>query len=103
MHNNFKSLSEIIYKEKAFSKIVARANEQEIVDQFGKIFPELEKVAALVGNSPIEKKLKREVVVSKANFKELNLYCIKENLNSMYRHLFAFANWCFYPCQLLFR
>ena len=48
MHNNFKSLSEIIYKEKAFRKIVARANEQEIVDQFGKIFPELEKVAEAV-------------------------------------------------------
>ena len=48
MHNNFKILSEIIYKEKAFSKIVARANEQEIVDQFGRIFPELAKVAEAV-------------------------------------------------------
>ena len=72
MHNNFKSLSEIIYKEKAFEKIVARANEQEIGDQFDKIFPELAKVseAVKVEKNILYLKVENSVWRSELNIKQ---------------------------------
>ena len=48
MPNNFRSLSDIIYKEKAFNKIVNKVREQEVVHSFSKIFPELDNVAKAV-------------------------------------------------------
>lgn len=48
MPEKFKSLSEIIYKETAFKKIVNKAKEQEVVDKFADIFPELKNVARAV-------------------------------------------------------
>lgn len=70
MHNNFKSLSEIIYKEKAFSKIVTKANEQQVVDSFNKIFPELTKVVEAV---KVEKKTLYLRVENSVWRSELNL------------------------------
>ena len=46
--SNFRSLSDIIYKEKAFNKIVNKVKEQEVVHSFSKIFPELDKVAKAI-------------------------------------------------------
>ena len=48
MPNNFRSLSDIIYKEKAFNKIVNKVREQEVVHGFSKIFPELDNVAKAI-------------------------------------------------------
>ena len=48
MPNNFRSLSDIIYKEKAFNKIVNKVREQEVVHSFNKIFPELDNVAKAI-------------------------------------------------------
>ncbi len=70
MHSSFKSLSEIIHKEKAFSKIVARANEQEVIDRFYKIFPELTKVVEAV---KVEKKTLYLRVENSVWRSELNL------------------------------
>ena len=48
MPNNFRSLSDVIYNENAFKKIVKKAKEQEVVISFGKIFPELDNVAKAI-------------------------------------------------------
>ncbi len=70
MPSGFKSLSEIIYKEKAFSKIVKKANEQKIIEEFGEIFPELKQVAKAV---KIEKKTLFLKVENSVWRSELNL------------------------------
>lgn len=48
MSNNFRSLSDVIYNEKAFNKIVNKVREQEVVHEFSKIFPELGNVAKAI-------------------------------------------------------
>lgn len=48
MPNNFRSISDVIYNEKVFNKIVNKAREQDIVRMFSKIFPELENVAKAI-------------------------------------------------------
>ncbi|VAX27721.1 hypothetical protein MNBD_IGNAVI01-2704 [hydrothermal vent metagenome] len=70
MPKDFRSLSDVIYKEKAFKKIVKKANEQEIVEKFGNIFPELKKVAKAV---KVEKKTLYLKVENSVWRSELNL------------------------------
>lgn len=72
MHSNFKSLSEIIYKEKAFSKIVTKANEQQVVERFHKIFPELTTVveAVKVEKKTLYLRVENSVWRSELNFKQ---------------------------------
>lgn len=48
MPNSFRSLSDVIYNEKAFNKIVNKAREQDVVRMFNKIFPELDNVAKAI-------------------------------------------------------
>ncbi len=48
MPDNFRSISDVLFKEKEFSKIVAKAKEEEIVQKFSKIFPELVEIAKAI-------------------------------------------------------
>ena len=48
MPDNFRSISDVLFKEKEFSKIVAKAKEEEIVQKFSEIFPELNEIAKAV-------------------------------------------------------
>ena len=48
MPDNFRSISDVLFKEREFSKIVAKAKEEEIVTKFSEIFPELNEIAKAV-------------------------------------------------------
>jgi len=48
MPNNFRSISDVLFKEKEFSKIVAKAKEEDIVQKFSEIFPELIEIAKAI-------------------------------------------------------
>jgi len=48
MPNKFKSISEIIHREKAFSKVIEKSRQQEVMDKFYVIFPELKKIAEVI-------------------------------------------------------
>ena len=48
MPDNFRSISDVLFKEKEFSKIVAKAKEEEIVQKFSEIFPELNEIAKAI-------------------------------------------------------
>jgi len=48
MPNNFKSISEIIHKEKVFNKVIEKSRQQEVIDKFYVIFPELKKIAEVI-------------------------------------------------------
>lgn len=43
--NNYKSFSEILYKEKTFEKFRKAVDGYTVVDEFHKVFPELKNVA----------------------------------------------------------
>ncbi len=70
MPNNFRSLSDIIYKEKAFNKIVNKVREQEVVHSFSKVFPELDNVAKAI---KVERKILFLRVENSVWRSELNL------------------------------
>lgn len=48
MHSEFKSISEIIKKEKAFDALRETAKEADVVERFNELFPDLSKVAKAV-------------------------------------------------------
>lgn len=48
MPDNFRSISDVLFKEREFSKIVAKAKEEEIVTKFSEIFPELNAIAKAI-------------------------------------------------------
>lgn len=48
MPDDFKSLSEVFGKDKAFEKVRIAAKEYDVLEKFNEIFPELKKVADAV-------------------------------------------------------
>ncbi|OGU35335.1 MAG: hypothetical protein A2068_00915 [Ignavibacteria bacterium GWB2_35_6b] len=48
MPKDFKSLQEVLGKEKAFEKVRTAAKEYEVLEKFSEIFPDLKKVADAV-------------------------------------------------------
>ncbi len=44
----FRSISEILFKEKDFKKMVSKAKEEEVVIRFNEIFPELSTISKAV-------------------------------------------------------
>lgn len=84
MHNDFKSLSEIINKEKAFSKIRTITRENDILADFVKIFPELSEVAKPVKivKSIIYLRVENSVWRSELNF---NQKIMIEKINNHYK------------------
>ena len=48
MPDDFKSLPDILGKEKAFEKVRKAAKEYDVLEKFGDIFPDLKKVAEAV-------------------------------------------------------
>ena len=72
MPKKFKSLSEIIYKENAFKQLVKKAKEQEVVDKFTEIFPELANVVIPVKyeNKTLYLRVENSVWRSELNIKQ---------------------------------
>ena len=72
MPEKFKSMSEIIYKENAFKQLVKKAKEQEVVDKFEEIFPELANVVKAVKyeNKTLYLRVENSVWRSELNIKQ---------------------------------
>lgn len=83
MHKDFKSINEVILKEKAFEKIRKVVEEYDITDNFEQVFPELGKVAKAVRveNGILFLRVENSVWRSELNLKK-NL--IVEKLNKHY-------------------
>ena len=50
MPNNFKSIADVLNKEKAFKKVIDKAKEQRVLEQFYEVFPDLKNIAKAVKN-----------------------------------------------------
>lgn len=72
MHKSFKSISDIIQKDKAFGKIRKVAQEQEVVEEFFEIFPDLEKIIqkVKVDNQVLSLRVENSVWRSELKFKQ---------------------------------
>lgn len=70
--NTFKSVTEIISKDKAFEKVRIAAKEYEAVDRFGEIFPDLTKIAKAqkVNDGVLYLKVENSVWRSELNFRK---------------------------------
>ena len=92
MPNSFKSLSDAFNTEPAFEGLRKIIKESDVVSEFGKIFPDLEKVAAAVKvekrvlslkvENPTwrsELKFREQLIVDKVNehFKEIRIIRIR--------------------------
>jgi len=80
MSKSFKSISEIITNEKAFSRFIKSAKENDVVEKFSEIFPDLKKTVSAksvkkgilflyTDNSVMKSELfmKRSLIVEKIN------------------------------------
>jgi hypothetical protein len=47
-NKSFRSISDILFKEKDFRKMVTKAKEEEVVIKFSEIFPELSSIAQAI-------------------------------------------------------
>lgn len=47
-NKKFRSISDILFNEKEFSKMITKAKEEEVVIKFGEIFPELGLIAKAI-------------------------------------------------------
>ena len=45
---SFRSISDILFKEKDFKKMISKAKEEEVVIRFNEIFPELSSIAKAI-------------------------------------------------------
>ena len=72
MHKSFKSISDIIQKDKAFGKIRKVTQEQEVVEEFFDIFPDLEKIIqkVKVDNQVLSLRVENSVWRSELKFKQ---------------------------------
>ena len=80
MPKEFKSITEVISKEKAFEKIRQVTEEYDIIEEFNKIFPELKQVAKAirVENKTLFLRVENSVWRSELNLKK-NLITDKVN------------------------
>jgi len=86
MPNNFRSISDVLFKEKDFNKIVIKAKEEEIVEKFGEIFPELKVIAKAVkfNKNVLYLKVENSVWRSELNLKQTAIINkIKNNINNI--------------------
>lgn len=86
MPNNFRSISDIIFKEKDFSKIVIKAKEEEVVEKFNKIFPELKIIAKAIkfNRKILFLKVENSVWRSELNLKQTAIISkIKNNIKDI--------------------
>ena len=72
MPRNYKSLSDVINKEKEFENIRIKAKEYDVVEKFSEIFPELKKIAEAkrVEKGKLFLRVENSVWRSELNFKQ---------------------------------
>lgn len=75
MPDNFKSLPDILGKEKAFEKVRKAAKEYDVIEKFSEIFPDLKKVAEAVKieNGVLFLRVENSVWRSELKFRQTNL------------------------------
>ena len=75
MHNEFKSVSEIISKEREFKTFRKAAKEYEVMDIFYEIFPELKKVVKVksIKDGTLTLIVENSVWRSELKFKQNNI------------------------------
>ncbi|PIQ08864.1 MAG: hypothetical protein COW71_09525 [Ignavibacteriales bacterium CG18_big_fil_WC_8_21_14_2_50_31_20] len=86
MPKNFRSISDVIFKEKEFSKIVTKAKEEDVVKNFSVIFPELKKIAQAVkfNKNILFLKVENSVWRSELNLKQTAMISkIKKNVKDI--------------------
>lgn len=86
MPNNFRSISDILFKEKEFSKIVIKAKEEEVINKFSEIFPELKTIAKAIkfNRKILFLKVENSVWRSELNLKQAAIISkIKNNINDI--------------------
>lgn len=74
-NKSFRSISDILFKEKDFSKMVSKAKEEEVVIKFSEIFPELSSIAKAVkfNNKTLFLRVENSVWRSELNLKQVAL------------------------------
>jgi len=72
MSDKFKSIGEILSKEPAFSKFVKAVKENDVVEKFQEIFPEISKIAKAVDvkNGALFLEVENSVWKSELNLKK---------------------------------
>ena len=75
MPDDFKSLTDILGKEKAFEKVRKAAKEYDVIEKFVEIFPDLKKVAEAVKieNGVLFLRVENSVWRSELKFRQTNL------------------------------
>jgi len=86
MPNNFRSISDVIFKEKEFSKIIIKAKEEEVIEKFSVVFPELKKIAQAIkfNKNILYLKVENSVWRSELNLKQSAMISkIKKNIKDV--------------------
>ena len=82
----YRSISDVLFNEKEFSNIVTKAKEEEVVQKFSKIFPELDKIATAVkfNRNVLFLRVENSVWRSELNLKQTALISkIKNNFKNV--------------------
>jgi len=85
-NKTFRSISDVLYNDKDFRKMVVKAKEEEIVIRFSEIFPELEKIATAVkfNRKILFLRVENSVWRSELNLKQTAMISkIKSNFNNI--------------------
>ena len=72
---SFRTISDVLFNEKEFNQIVIRAKEQEVVERFSEIFPELKTIAKAIkfNNNVLFLRVENSVWRSELNLKQTAL------------------------------
>lgn len=72
---SFRTISDVLFNEKEFSQIVVKAKEEEVVERFVEIFPELKNIAKAVkfSNNVLFLRVENSVWRSELNLKQTAL------------------------------
>ena len=85
-NKSFRSISDILFKEKDFSKMVSKAKEEEVVIKFSEIFPELSSIAKAIKfkNQILFLRVQNSVWRSELNLKQAAIISkIKKNIKDI--------------------
>jgi hypothetical protein len=69
---SFRTISDVLFNEKEFRQIIVRAKEEEVVERFSEIFPELKTIAKAVkfSNNVLFLRVENSVWRSELNLKQ---------------------------------
>ncbi len=84
MHNKFRSISDVIDKEKEFEKFRKTAKDFSVVEDFSKLFPDLKEIAQAVrvSKGTLYLRVENSVWKSELNFQRK---LIAEKINNHYK------------------